>query len=136
LLLEYLITAAATADGVLHDAERDLLLRVAGALGFDPMQFERLLSMFDAQREFHREPPRQPAAGDRLAAAYRALGVAPTASGREVKTAYRRLMGQHHPDRLIAQGVPEDMIKLATEKSQEIQVAYDLIQRERAGRSG
>ena len=132
LLLEYLITAA-TADGVLHDAERELLLQVAGALGFDPVQFQRLLSMFDAQRQFHRETPERPAAGDRLAAAYQALGVAPTASDREVKTAYRRLMSQHHPDRLIAQGVPEDMIKLATEKSQEIQAAYDLIQRERAG---
>lgn len=131
LLLEYLI-AAATADEVLHDAERDLLVEVAGRIGFDRHQFERLLSMFAAQRSFHQQQAGRPAS-DQLADAYRALGVEPSATDREVKTAYRRLMGQHHPDKLIAQGVPEDMIKLATEKSQEIQAAYDLIQRSRAG---
>ena len=36
-------------------------------------------------------------------------------------------MSQHHPDKLIAQGVPEDMMKIATEKAQTIQVAFDLI---------
>jgi DnaJ like chaperone protein len=132
LLLEYLI-AAATADEVLHDAERELLVRVAGRLGFDRSQFERLLGMFNAQRQFHRRDAAQPAPADQLAAAYRALGVAPTVGERELKVAYRRLMGQHHPDRLIAQGVPEDMIKLATEKAQEIQAAYEQIRRARRG---
>jgi DnaJ like chaperone protein len=36
-------------------------------------------------------------------------------------------MSQHHPDKLSARGVPEDVLKLATEKSQEIQAAYELI---------
>ncbi len=40
---------------------------------------------------------------------------------------------QEQADKLIAQGVPEDMIKLATEKSQEISAAYDLIDKTRAG---
>ena len=40
-------------------------------------------------------------------------------------------MSQHHPDKLIAQGVPEDMMKVATEKAQEIQAAYDLIKKAR-----
>ena len=59
--------------------------------------------------------------------AYAALGVAASASDKEVKQAYRKLMSQHHPDKLAAQGVPEDMMKVATEKAQEIQAAYDLI---------
>ena len=48
-----------------------------------------------------------------------------------LKRAYRKLMSENHPDKLIAQGVPEDMIKLATERSQEIQAAYEMIKKSR-----
>ena len=40
-------------------------------------------------------------------------------------------MMQYQPDKLTGQGVPEDMIKTATERSQEIQGAYDLIKKSR-----
>ena len=63
--------------------------------------------------------------------AYRALGVESTATDKEVKRAYRKLMSEHHPDKLIAKGVPEAMIKLATERTQEIQTAYELIRKSR-----
>ncbi len=66
-----------------------------------------------------------------MEAAYAALDVSSSASDAEVKKAYRKLMSQYHPDKLIGQGVPEDMIKVATEKSQEIQRAYDLIKQSR-----
>ena len=46
---------------------------------------------------------------------------------KELKRAYRKLMSENHPDKLIAKGVPEDMIKLATERSQDIQAAYEMI---------
>ena len=45
----------------------------------------------------------------------------------ETKKAYRRMMSQHHPDKLVSKGLPEEMIKLATEKTQKIREAYDLI---------
>ena len=57
--------------------------------------------------------------------------MASTASAGEVKKAYRRLMNQHHPDKLVAKGMPEEMMKLATEKTQEIKLAYELIVAER-----
>ena len=41
-------------------------------------------------------------------------------------------MSENHPDKLIAKGVPEDMIKIATEKSQEIQAAYEMVRKSRA----
>jgi DnaJ like chaperone protein len=41
-------------------------------------------------------------------------------------------MSENHPDKLIARGVPDSMIKLATEKSQEIQAAYELIKKARS----
>ena len=52
-------------------------------------------------------------------------------SDQEIKRAYRKLMSQYHPDKLIGQGVPEDMVKVATEQAKEIQVAYDLIKKHR-----
>ena len=48
-----------------------------------------------------------------------------------MKQAYRRRMSENHPDKLIAKGVPEHMIKLATERSQEIQAAYGMIKKTR-----
>ncbi len=40
-------------------------------------------------------------------------------------------MSEYHPDKLMGQGVPDDMIKVATERSQEVQAAYDLIKSSR-----
>ncbi len=132
VLLEYLVTFA-LADGVLHPAEADILQRVALYLGFDRVQFLQFLEMLQAQQRFHRRDYGSGAtsARDTLADAYRALGVSSDASAADVKKAYRKLMSQHHPDKLIAQGVPPDMIKLATEKTQEIQAAYESIQKSR-----
>lgn len=59
--------------------------------------------------------------------AYALIEVSPNASKQEVKQAYRRLLSRNHPDKLIAQGLPEEMIKMANEKTQKIMRAYELI---------
>lgn len=132
ILLEYLV-AFALSDGVLHPAEADILQRTAQYLGFDRNQFLQFLDMLQAQQRFHRSDS---SAGSNAAGAlddaYKALGVSKEASNDEVKKAYRKLMSQHHPDKLIAQGVPPEMVKLATEKTQEIQAAYERIQKSRS----
>lgn len=64
---------------------------------------------------------------DKLKQAYLLLGISETANNAEIKRAYRRLMSQHHPDKLVAKGLPEEMLKIATEKAQDIQIAYDQI---------
>ncbi len=137
LLLEFLFSIA-MADGELHPAEKDILSRTATYLGINARQFEQLLSMLMAQQNFHHDHYQQHSQGysqapraNELENAYKALGVSSSDSDRDIKRAYRKLMSQHHPDKIIAQGVPEDMVKMATEKSQEIQTAYDLIKNSR-----
>ena len=55
-----------------------------------------------------------------------------SASDADIKKTYRRLMSQHHPDKLVSRGLPEQMIKDATEKTQQIKAAYELIRKSRA----
>jgi DnaJ like chaperone protein len=63
--------------------------------------------------------------------AYAVLGVSSDISDAELKKTYRRLMSQHHPDKLVAKGMPEEMIKLANEKTGEIKSAYEQIKQSR-----
>ena len=91
--------------------------------------------MARAQGQFHQGGERAGARGASAAldidAAYAALGVDSSVSDRELKRAYRKRMSENHPDKLIARGVPEDMVRLATERSQEIQSAYEQVRRQR-----
>lgn len=59
--------------------------------------------------------------------AYALIDVSPSASKQEVKRAYRRLLSRNHPDKLISKGLPQEMIKIANEKTQKIVKAYELI---------
>jgi len=125
MLLVYLINLAMV-DGVLHSREVEILQQVADGVGFSRTAFEQLLKMIGAQNSFSKNQQ-----GNDLALAYDALGVSADASDADIKKAYRKLMSQYHPDKLMGQGFPEEMIKSATERSQEIQAAYDLIKKSR-----
>jgi DnaJ like chaperone protein len=59
--------------------------------------------------------------------AYALMEISPNASKQEVKRAYRRLLSRNHPDKLIAKGSSQEMIKIANEKTQKIVKAYELI---------
>lgn len=127
---------AAYADGSIDAAERRILDRIRERLGFSRHAFEHLENLVKAARTFTGAgagggPGAAPPSRDRLAEAYKVLDVTEDASDAEVKKAYRRLMNQHHPDKLVAKGLPEEMIEMATEKSQEIRAAYDTVMESR-----
>ena len=129
-LLLFLISLA-LADSVIEPAEHAALVRIAGLFGMGAAEVEQLLDMVRAQEHFHGESGYTAQPGTSLEDAYQALGVSSSATDKELKRAYRKLMSENHPDKLIAKGVPEAMIKLATERSQEIQAAYAMIKKAR-----
>ncbi len=125
---------AAYADGSLHAAERTVLEQVRQRLGFSVSEFQHIEALVRNAPHFGgggfaEEVPVTPQAA--LREAYEILGVSENASDADIKKAYRRLMSQHHPDKLVAKGLPEQMIRLATEKTQEIKKAYDLVKKNR-----
>lgn len=132
-LFAFLATMA-LADGELDGVERTALHHIAGLLGMPTQEVDRLVAMLVAQARFHGGAgagSTQVAPGDRLADAYQALGVKADDSDDAIKKSYRRLMSENHPDKLIAKGVPDEMVKLATERSQEISTAYEVIKNAR-----
>lgn len=160
IFLVYLITIA-YADGELHSEEENLLAFLASKLGYSSFAFNHLLGMVRAQNHFYRSQYRQENASgsdgaradgsesgygrgryqrenqyqresqNELALAYQALGVSESATDAEIKKAYRKLMSEYHPDKLTGRGVPDELIKVATERSQEIQAAYELVKKNR-----
>ena len=119
---------AAFADGDLHPRERALLEGICVRLHLPAGELDRLEAMMRAERHVRGSP-----APDALSTddAYALLGVEETCSDAELKRAYRRMMNRHHPDKLVAKGLPEEMMRIATEKTREIKAAYDHLKRVR-----
>jgi DnaJ like chaperone protein len=114
----------------LNPAAREVLARMCAALGvsaYEVVQMEALLRMQQASYS----PAEARPAVDRVAQAYEVLGVTRSASDAEVTKAYRRLMNQNHPDKLVAKGLPESMMKVAEEKTRQIRAAYELLREAR-----
>jgi DnaJ like chaperone protein len=103
----------ASADGMVHEAELDYLRRVSDIFGFDDARFEQI-----ASQHVYLDTDVDP---------YTVLGLTADADRDEVRRVYRLLVAEHHPDRLIAKGVPEELIDVATARMQAINAAYSRI---------
>jgi len=121
----------AFADGTLAVSEEKLLLHICSQLRISRFDYERLKIQLQAQLRFkgHGSYTKNAPQKTSLQDAYGVLGLTPSASKAEVKKAYRRLMSQNHPDKLVAKGLPEEMMRLAKEKTQKISKAYETIQK-------
>lgn len=120
-------------SGSFAPAARRVMARVAASLGvsaYEVVQMEALLRM----QQSSRQPPETHPKLDRVAQAYEVLGIASDVSDAEVTKAYRRLMNQNHPDKLVARGLPESMMKVAEEKTRQVRAAYELLREARAMR--
>ncbi|MCB1876176.1 MAG: co-chaperone DjlA [Chromatiales bacterium] len=122
---------AGYADGSLHPDEERILRHCAQVLGISALEFGAIKAAIEAQLHQRGRVDGEP--GPSLEDDYKLLNVNAKASDAELKKAYRRLINQHHPDKLVSKGLPEEMIKLATEKSQAIRAAYDRIRKARGG---
>ncbi len=122
---------AAFADGQLSEAEKQILRHMCQQLGFAAVDFQHFEDSFRAQYQRQHSGAQAASPKRSLQQAYVILGVPQTASDADVKRAYRKLMSQHHPDKLASKGLPEDMMKLATERTQEIKSAYEQIKSSR-----
>ncbi len=120
---------ALVAAGNMGKAKRDALWKVARALHVGRVELAQIEALARAQ-EF--SGARQRNTGEDLDRAYQVLGVESAASDQEIKTAYRRLMNQHHPDKLVARGLPDSMAGVAEQKTHEIRAAYERIKSHRA----
>jgi DnaJ like chaperone protein len=121
---------AAYADGSLDPAELSLLKHICKKLGFSEFVFRQLEQRVRAER--HRYSSAGTATAElTLKDAYAMLNVNSGTSDADVKKAYRRLISQHHPDKLVAKGLPDEMMKIASQKTHEIKQAYEKIKQHR-----
>lgn len=107
----------ATADGVLHEREGQFLHRVSEIFGIEETHYKTILA-----RHVHlgADDP------------YVVLGIERGQPFHEVKKRYRKLVAENHPDKVIARGLPQEFIKIATTRVAAINAAYEMIERDLA----
>jgi DnaJ like chaperone protein len=120
---------AAFYSGKINALARQIILNISYQLDLTNADFDRFEKLVKA--EYHVGNGKKTAELRNkdvgLEDAYAILNTTPNASNDEVKTAYRRLTSKHHPDKLAAKGLPEDMLKLAEARTWEIRAAYERI---------
>ena len=102
----------AVADGRYHPNENVFLEEVARIFGVQSRDFVNMRSRF--------VPDENPDP-------YCVLGIEPTADAETVRQAWRALVREYHPDRMIARGVPEEAMKLAEKRLIQANWAYEEI---------
>ena len=109
----------AHSDGSYHPSERATIAEVGRIFGFGPADVHRIESTFIAGGAASETDP------------YEVLGLSRSATDAEVKRVFRKLLRENHPDKVVAQGLPEEFVDVANKKMAEINAAYDRIKTER-----
>jgi DnaJ like chaperone protein len=106
----------AKSDGVVHERELGFLERVSEIFGLTPARFEAMVARHVDQG---RKDP------------YTVLGIKRDASLAEARKAWIVLVRDHHPDKALARGMPEEFVAIANQRLAAINAAYDEIEREK-----
>lgn len=130
MFLQIQLEAALQGNG-LAAAARPIFDEICQALGISALQFASLEAMLRMHAQAGAQPQSPGAAAARVADAYRVLGVQPSASNAELTRAYRRMVSRNHPDKLVANGLPESMVAAAHERTKQVLAAYELLKRHR-----
>jgi DnaJ like chaperone protein len=130
LLLDMLLDVV-YAEGPLVPEKLAIVRKLCWALGVHERELAALAAMrgyaYSGPGGSYEQPRPEPRAPGKDP--YAVLGLNPNASDREIKSAYRRLISQHHPDKLG--DVPEEFKRRAEERAREINAAYEKIRAQR-----
>ena len=126
----------AYADGTPQASVKQILQYSSQQLGLGNIDFSHVEAMLYGQwrqrsYQHYQQHTEQRTKQTNLSESYRILEVTENATVIEIKKAYRRKMNENHPDKLIAKGLPKEMIDLATQKTQQIKAAYEQIKKAR-----
>lgn len=122
-MMEFMVNLAYI-DGTLKDGVKAMLLEIGDILDFNHNQLVNMLNQFAS---IHSRVTKESS----LSQAYTFLGISEIASNDELKKAYHELVRKHHPDIIKAQGASDKYLKIATQKVQEINAAYEMIKKSR-----
>jgi len=117
LLLSFLdlLFKIAAADGALHPAEETALKSVKNIFKISDTQFENIKAVYF--KDFDKY--------------YKILNCTPESSNQEIKSSYKKLVKDFHPDKIVSKGLPEEFIDFASNRFREIQESYEKIRQER-----
>jgi DnaJ like chaperone protein len=110
-----LLLQIAAADGKLHPAEETALEKIKGIFQISDHRFDNMKAFYFKELDRY----------------YKTLNCTPQSSNAEIKSNYKKLVKDFHPDRIVSKGLPEEFTDFATKRFQEIQKAYDEIKKER-----
>jgi DnaJ like chaperone protein len=111
-------------DGEVSKSEDEILQTIAQAFEFDPDTYHAIFDQFEKMMQ--NITPKA-----NIEDAYKLLGVNKNDDMSVIKKAYRKLVRQYHPDIIKSQGKDEAYMQKATEKTQEINQAYEMIKEAR-----
>jgi DnaJ like chaperone protein len=131
--MELQLRTALAGNGITPPA-RAILQRLAERLGFSGLEFAFMEAAVRARDSRGSSRPGTASRSTNLTECYAELEISANSSDAEVTKAYRRQMSRHHPDKLVANGLPESMAQMAKEKTQRIQECYEGIRAARGMR--
>jgi len=127
-----LLLEAAVSDGALTPNEQAILVQACQSLHIPANVFNAMLRARQVGGgSAHSGRAQAPNQEQSLPQSYATLGIKPDASAQEVKRAYRKLVSQYHPDKLVSQGLPDEMMEVSKKRVREINAAYDAIKASR-----